>query len=322
MEHRLLAQLYAEHSGKVSDKWTSYFAMYDRALAEYRDLPIKMLEIGIQNGGSLEIWSKYFPNAETFIGCDINPGCSSLEYEDERISVIVGDANSENTESLIIEKCPEFDIIIDDGSHLSSDIVKSFATYFPKLVDGGVFIAEDLHCSYWMEYEGGLAAPFSSITFFKHLADVINYQHWGIKGERKAVFDGFYAEYGVTLNESSLAQIQSVEFADSVCVVRKCLPKDSGLGKRFMAGSSAQVVPDLLDFSDEEMLQAAPSQAQNRWSQSLLSPYEELPLRLQELSDRDTQLTGMLHSWSWRLTRPLRVCKRLILNVLKALNLK
>ena len=62
MTDKKLATLYAEHVGKVSDKWSSYFDEYDRILAAYSELRrIRLLEIGIQNGGSLEIWSHYFP---------------------------------------------------------------------------------------------------------------------------------------------------------------------------------------------------------------------------------------------------------------------
>ena len=155
MTNETLAQIYIEHKGKVSDKWQLYLEEYDRLFSAYRTKPIRMLEIGIQNGGSLEIWPKYFPNGKKFIGCDVNPDCSRLRYDDSRIAVVIGNANSDSTQGAILQHSPEFDIVIDDGSHLSGDIVKSFAKYFPKIIDGGVFVAEDLHCSYWREFDGG-----------------------------------------------------------------------------------------------------------------------------------------------------------------------
>src|SRR5450830_1175849 len=173
MNRKSLHQLYAEHTGKVSDKWSLYLTECDRLFDDYRDKPVRLLEIGVQNGGSLEIWSKYFSNASALIGCDINPDCARLSYDDPRIGVIVGDANAPDVREQVLLRSPQFDIIIDDGSHLSSDIIKSFALYFPRVVEGGVFIAEDLHCSYWGHFEGGLFYPYSSISFFKRLADVI-----------------------------------------------------------------------------------------------------------------------------------------------------
>ncbi|MBS0344776.1 MAG: class I SAM-dependent methyltransferase, partial [Proteobacteria bacterium] len=158
-EEKSLAECYSEHRGKVSDKWSSYLEIYQRAFEPYRQMPVRLLEIGIQNGGSLEIWAKYFSNATAIVGCDINPACSQLRYTDERIHVVVDDANTEGAELSIAAYSPCFDIIIDDVSHRSSDIVLSFDRYFPRLELGGVFIAEDLHCSYWREFEGGLIDP-------------------------------------------------------------------------------------------------------------------------------------------------------------------
>src|SRR6266540_4439758 len=114
-----LERLYAVHVGKVSDKWSLYFNEYDRILDEYRNKPVRLLEIGIQNGGSLEIWSKYFKNAQKLVGCDINPDCARLTYDDPRVAVVLGDANSEPTQQEILGHAPIFDLIIDDGSHRS-----------------------------------------------------------------------------------------------------------------------------------------------------------------------------------------------------------
>lgn len=200
-EEQTLKQLYDTHRGKVSDKWSSYLRAYDRLFAEYRQRPVRLLEIGVQNGGSLEIWSRYFPKAQSIVGCDINPDCAKLNYEDNRIAVVIGDANFDSTEEAILAHAAALDIIIDDGSHLSSDIIKSFARYFPHLEYGGIFIIEDLHCSYWHESEGGLYYPFSSITFFKRLSDTINHEHWGIDKPRREILSGFFAKYGFHLSE-------------------------------------------------------------------------------------------------------------------------
>ena len=52
---KTLKDLYQNHSGKVSHKWTSYLDVYEDKLKHYQKLPIKFCEIGIMNGGSLEI---------------------------------------------------------------------------------------------------------------------------------------------------------------------------------------------------------------------------------------------------------------------------
>ena len=221
MTSKTLLRLYAEHTGKVSEKWYLYLNEFDRLFDEYREKSMSLLEIGVQNGGSLEIWSKYFSNSEALIGCDINPDCARLRYEDSRINVIVGDANSPDIREQITRLTPQFDIIIDDGSHRSSDIIKTFSTYFPLLADGGIFIVEDIHCNYWESFEGGLFDPFSAITFFKRLSDIINYEHWVTPEVRADNLRGFFWKYNCKMDDNVLSRVHSVEFINSLCVIRK-----------------------------------------------------------------------------------------------------
>ena len=289
-----LKQLYAKHRGKVSDKWSIYLTEYDRLFQPHRSLPIRLLEIGIQNGGSLEIWSKFFPKAEKIVGCDINPDCAQLTYKDPRIRLIVGDANSDEAQAAVLSHSATFDLIIDDGSHQSSDIVKSFARYFPRLVDGGIFVAEDLHCSYWKQFEGGLFDPFSSMAFFKRLADVTNHEHWGVEKATTEIFAGFFARYGFHIDAEILSHIHSVEFINSMCVIRKLLPEQNVLGPRFISGSVERVVPGHLGL---HMTQATPLyQRDNPWAVRNSPPEEELSLRLQELAERDGRISGLVET--------------------------
>ncbi len=269
---KTLLDLYKRHTGKVSDKWALYLREYDRLFAPYREQPISMLEIGVQNGGSLEIWSEYFPNAQKFVGCDINPDCAKLTYVDPRISVIVGDATTPETQAQVLAQSASFDLIIEDGSHTSSDIVKAFARYFPALKTGGLFVAEDLHCSYWQNYEGGIFHPYSSINFFKHLADMVNHEHWGVEKSRTELIAGFKQLYDIEFDETLLSQISSVEFVNSICVVRKNDLAVNCIGVRVIAGMTELVVGGHLPISGDEI--EVPTQALNAWSNLARPPAE------------------------------------------------
>jgi hypothetical protein len=229
---KALQDLYAAHDGKVSDRWSSYLDTYQRLFAPLRDRPLRMLEIGVQNGGSLELWSRFFANAQKLVGCDINPDCARLHYDDPRVELVVGDANMDEVHDRIRSLVPELDLVIDDGSHLSGDIVRSFGRYFPMLGDDGLYVAEDLHCSYWKHFEGGLFDQTSSISFFKALADIVNHEHWGRPYGRNRLLEPFRARFGLALEEEHLQHIHSVEFLNSVCVVRKCAPARNLLGGR------------------------------------------------------------------------------------------
>ena len=268
---KTLTDLYQSHTGKVSDKWALYLREYDRIFSPYRDQPISLLEIGVQNGGSLEIWSQYFESAQRFVGCDINPDCAKLRYEDSRISVIVGDATSDETRKKVLQQSASFDVVIEDGSHTSRDIVKAFEKYFPILSEGGVFVAEDLHCSYWQEFEGGIFHPYSSVNFFKFLADVINHEHWGVPKKRVELIAGFEKKYSVEISEALLSEVHSVEFLNSICIVRKFRGELNRLGGRRVSGTEECVVEGLLLRGPQnETIQ----QNSNYWSGLIESPAE------------------------------------------------
>lgn len=333
-----LFELYREHEGKVSDKWAIYLAEYDRIFSGYRGISVNMLEIGVQNGGSLEIWSKYFPEAKKLIGCDINPDCLKLRYEDPRVRVVVSDANTDEAEAQLLSHASDYDLIIDDGSHTSSDIAKTFARYFRHLSHGGVFVAEDLHCSYWREFEGGLYYPYSSIAFFKRLADIVNYEHWGVCKSREQLLVGFSEEFSINFSETDLMSVHSVEFFNSVCVVRKRPLADNILGERVIAGQQELVVSGHPELTGSFSVSNA--QDENSWSAMDRAPDEEWNGLVEALRDKDAQsdalrksiadleqsiaereaqiftlvagMESMRASKSWRITAPLRFVGQLV----------
>jgi hypothetical protein len=272
MTNKTLSELYRDHNGKSSDKWSSYLVEYNELFSTYKSRPINLLEIGIQNGGSLEIWAKYFDQSKKIIGCDINPRCDLLTYDDPRISVLVGDANSEEIEKRILGIADEFDIVIDDGSHTSSDIIKSFARYFKHVVVGGVYVVEDLHCSYWREFGGGLYDPLSSLSFFKRLVDVIHSEHWGIAKSQIAILHTFREKYGVIFDAKDLEQIHSLEFINSICVIRKRAAEGNVSGLRQIVGDVELVESNVKQFHNSVGI--PPFQKDNTWS-NLKQPFEQ-----------------------------------------------
>ena len=57
---------------RICQKWRHYFAVYERYFAKFRNRSdLKMLEIGVSQGGSLQMWRDYFgPNA-LIVGIDL-----------------------------------------------------------------------------------------------------------------------------------------------------------------------------------------------------------------------------------------------------------
>ena len=236
-------ELFFSHKEKISSKWERYLDVYDQEFIKYRDLNnFRLLEIGVQNGGSLEIYSKYFSNPNLLIGCDIDVKCARLKFECPCIHVITGDILSESTLSDIQKLSSTFDVIIDDGSHTSKDIVNTFCLLFDSLNPGGMYIIEDLHCSYWKKFEGGLYHPVSAIAFLKKMVDYVNHEHFGIYVTVNDFFKPFIVNYSSKIQNIKFQDIYSISFFNSVCIIKKELGKGK-LGGRKVTGERADVNP-------------------------------------------------------------------------------
>ena len=244
-----LRELYDAHQGKVSDKWSLYLDVYDRVLARHRGTARALVEVGVQNGGSLELWARYFPTAEALVGCDIDPRCGELTFADPRIAIVVGNVNTRAALQAILARASAFDVFIDDGSHTSRDIIGTFCNYFRYVAPGGTYLIEDLHCSYLPGWGGGIGRDDTSMEFLKTLADFANQTHWE-RGERKPadLLAPFFAS-GPRPDVAPFREVYSVCFYDSLCVVEKrAAGAATGLGERIIAGNEASVSGEPLDI--------------------------------------------------------------------------
>jgi hypothetical protein len=131
-------------------KMESYFEVYDRYFAPLRGKPVKMLEIGIDRGGSIAGWKKYFGEAELdYTGLDINPDCSRLARAG--VKIVIGDQMNASLLAEIARAGP-YDIIIDDGGHVTGQQIVSFEHLFGAVGDGGYYVIEDTHTSFWPSF--------------------------------------------------------------------------------------------------------------------------------------------------------------------------
>jgi predicted O-methyltransferase YrrM len=116
----------------------TYGAAYEQILAPYKNVPIRLLEIGICSGASLLCWREYFPHGE-IIGVDID--VKQILYPLPNITTIEVDATKEESLDIIQGN---FDIIIDDGSHEPMHQLATLNLYHSRLNKGGLMIIEDV----------------------------------------------------------------------------------------------------------------------------------------------------------------------------------
>ena len=115
----------------------NYTQYYQNYFDKINHKKIELFEIGIARGSSLKVWSSYFNNIN-IDSIDINVNCKNLCKDYDNINLIIADINKINLDK-------QYDIIIDDGSHLPSDIINSFNKLEKNLKEDGIYIIEDLY---------------------------------------------------------------------------------------------------------------------------------------------------------------------------------
>ncbi len=167
-----LWQAFKTHQGKPINKWMHYFPIYERHLSGWRNKNLTFIEIGVSEGGSLQMWQRFFGPMATIVGIDIDPKCKAHQERD--IHVRIGDQSDTKFLASIIAEFGTPDVILDDGSHVMADIWKSFEFLYPKLSKNGLYIVEDLHTAYWEQFGGGVNNPGSFINISKTFIDKLN----------------------------------------------------------------------------------------------------------------------------------------------------
>jgi hypothetical protein len=174
-EDPLFGYFSSHRSGRVLDKWVHYFPVYTRHFSPYRGRPVRILEIGIYRGGSLDMWRWVFGDQVTLVGIDIDEDAKAAA--DPRHVVEIGDQTDADFLRRVAEEHGPFDIIIDDGGHEMQQQIVTAETLFPLLADGGVFLCEDTHTSYWESYQGGRGREGTFMEWAKNLLDHVNGFH-------------------------------------------------------------------------------------------------------------------------------------------------
>ncbi len=172
--HGDLMNFWLFENHRCIDKWVHYFPVYEQWFAPYRGKEIVFVEIGVQNGGSIQMWRNYFGKDAKIIGIDIDERCKQFEDAQQNIFVEIGSQADPNFWATFKEKYPRVDILLDDGSHFSNHQIITFREMFPHIKDGGLYMCEDCGSSYWEDWDGGLKKPDTFIEFTKDLVDEIN----------------------------------------------------------------------------------------------------------------------------------------------------
>lgn len=227
-----LEAYFLNNPGRLIHKWMHYFEIYERHLSRFRGTEVNLVEIGVYQGGSLQMWKHYLGARANIWGVDINP--LVRQFEEDRVKIIIGDQADREFLRALARDVPRIDILIDDGGHGMSQQRTTMEGLFPKVDANGVYICEDLHTSYWREFGGGYLDPRSFIEFSKNYIDRLNAWH---SQDLRALSPSEFTH-----------SAQSMHFYDSMLVIEKRPreePKARRTGVQTIADSSFPPSPQV-----------------------------------------------------------------------------
>ena len=113
-----------------------------------------VLEVGIDRGGSIRLWSDFFVNAKVY-GLDIMHIDSVWEGIKNKENIILHTSSDAYNDDFFItnflNKNIKFDFMLDDGPHSLESMLDFIRLYSQVMADDGILIIEDVPQYEWIE---------------------------------------------------------------------------------------------------------------------------------------------------------------------------
>jgi hypothetical protein len=164
LSNPLSAYFDSRTEGRGIWKWQHYFDIYHRHFQKFVGKEVRVVEVGIYSGGSLDMWKAYFGPECTVYGVDIEEACKA--YEGERTKIFIGDQGDRRFWRDFRKQVPQIDILIDDGGHLPEQQIVTLEETLPYMRNGGVYLCEDvvgMH-NQFAAYVHGLATALNAFV--------------------------------------------------------------------------------------------------------------------------------------------------------------
>lgn len=330
-ENPLYAYFLANRAYRAFDKWVHYFPIYHRHLEPFRRRPVRVLEIGVYRAGGLDLLQWYLGPQARIVGIDIDEAAQRAAADHH--TVILGDQEDPEFLRRVVADHGPFDVIIDDGGHTMRQQIVSVETLFGDLADGGVYVVEDTHTSYWQEFGGGLHDPESFLSWSRARFDDLHWRYdsridrhsvWARELGAIHVYDSVvvfdkecrHAPFNEMVGSGSFlfADRFSEGIGTELLATRDAAVRERDELRRRMSaeGKEAAVAEISAGAADAEQVRQLRSE--------LRRSHAELDQRVQELLKTTVELdrtrNELLESWqhireirrtvSWRFTAPLR----------------
>lgn len=205
--------------GDATRKAVSYLRTYEKMLQHRRDVPLRILELGVSSGASLLVWRDYLPHA-TIVGLDIAEMPSCLT-DQPRIHFVRGSQDDPTAlDHAAALAGGDFDLIVDDAAHIGYLAKRSFNYLFPRwLAPGGVYVIEDIGTAFLPEYPDGQLYVQPAWDDAVAGTSVFRSHQHGMVGFVKQLIDHMMQE--LSTGSPSYLPIQRVAIESNIAFVEK-----------------------------------------------------------------------------------------------------
>lgn len=278
-------------------KWYQYFPIYERHFERFRNRFVTLFEIGIGEGGSLQLWKRHLGPFARIVGMDIHPMCKQVE--EDQIHVRTGSQDDTKFLADVVAEFGNPDIVIDDGSHHQDHVNKTFEFLYPLVAKNGLYLVEDLHAAYWPGHGAGLRHENSFIERAKNYVDEMHAEYTGGELPRTPLGD----------------RTTSIHFYDSVIVLEVGEHRTKG---HTITGNAALFRSDWSPDGPTPAPDApAPAPAATPAEAHAAEPAsahaaEKIDLLQNRIAILEDEISRLRGSTSWKVTEPLRTVGRMV----------
>ena len=229
-------------AGSDKGRHHGYTRFYAPLFEPLRKSRLRLVEIGVEKGKSMRAWQLYFTKAAHIFGIGYGNfqeagseprDCFAFEKTragaGPQCTLYRGDQSSRAfLDEFVLSTGGDFDVVIDDGSHVPSHQRLTFERLFLAVAPGGLYTIEDIETSYWTrlnnEKEGtygySLRNETSIVEHFKLVADAVNREfRWGGGG-------------GLSPLPAVYDSVSTITFAQNLIILRKQLPGEGKYSDR------------------------------------------------------------------------------------------
>jgi len=201
-------------------KWNNALQAYQRHFSFYANRHVAIAEVGVQSGGSVNMWQTVLGPKCHVYGIDINP--NTQQFANSKTTITLGDqadVKMWNNFFANTVKTP-LDILVDDGGHEPQQMLITLQESFPRMNPGGSVVIEDIHGTHYTDSFFTPAATFLAQQYTVGNLDSVHVYPFLLIAKRAGQPNG--------VQRSSLSFTGAPEYVSTFAAMWKAIPNHKG----------------------------------------------------------------------------------------------